>query len=245
VVEVFQVLELGNHDPIINFYNFFNGGKVLKKMRKMLTIILVVFVSFVLLGINIVQACVGRKITIGCYDNTEQRIICEIMGILIEERTGTKITLKVLEDSMELHRALEANEIQICVEYTGVGLMEILGIKPIKDPVEAYKKVRSEYNKNFNLIWLKTFGFSNTGKENKKLVAAGVPLFAAPVVRKDTLKKFPALSRLLNILKGKIDNKIIANLISKVEQKGKEPKEVANQFLNKLGISFSFTPGVG
>jgi osmoprotectant transport system substrate-binding protein len=209
------------------------------------TIFMAMFICVSLFKVSPAWACVGRKIFIGYCNNTEQRVICELLGILIEERTGTKVIFKEHDDTMDLHRALEANEIQIYVEYTGIGLTEILGVEPMKDPVQAYKKVKSEYNKNFNLIWLKTFGYSSTNKENEKLNAAGIPLFAAPVVRKDTLKKFPALSRLLNKLSGKIDNKVMADLVTEVEQKGKETKGVAGRFLNKLGISFSFTPGVG
>lgn len=215
------------------------------KEKRFLVICLAVMMSIVFSGLGTGWACVGRKIVIGYRDYAEQRIISEMMGILIEERTGTKVVFKVFEDTMELHRALESNEIQMYVEYTGVGLTEVLGIQPINDPAQVYKKVKSEYNRNFNLIWLKSFGFTSVNEENKDLIAAGVPLFAAPLVRKDTLKKFPALSRLLNKLKGKISNKLMAKMVSDVEDKGKKPKRVAGRLLNKLGVSFSFTPGVG
>lgn len=217
----------------------------MKKKIRFLALALVVFLSIAWGEVNVLWACVGRKIFIGHTDNTEQRVICELLGILIEERTGTKVIFKEHDDTMDLHRALEANEIQIYVEYTGIGLTEILGVEPMKDPVQVYKKVKSEYDKNFNLVWLKTFGFSSTNKDNEQLKAAGIPLLAAPVVRKDTLKKFPALPRLLNKLSGKLDNKIMADLVAEVEQKGINTKEAAGRFLNKLGISFSFTPGVG
>jgi osmoprotectant transport system substrate-binding protein len=186
------------------------------------------------------EACVGRKITIGYQNTTEQAILAELLAILIEERTGTKVILKEVEDSHEAHRALEASEIQIYIEYTGIGLSEILGEKPEKDPKKVYKRVKKAYSKNFNLIWLKTFGFNSTnGKaENKDL-----PLYPAPVVRKDTLEKFPALARLINKLNGKIDDQTMGQLIAQVEQEGKNPKEVAGSFLGKLGIAFSFTPG--
>jgi len=197
-------------------------------------------VGFILLFIvQGAEACVGRKLTIGYRDTTEQRIIAEVLAILIEERTGTKVTLKEFEDSLEAHRAIENNEIQLYIEYTGVGLTEILGEKPVKDPKQVYNTVKKAYMKNFDLIWLKTFGFVCTDEEHDH----DLPLYAAPVVRKDTLNKFPALARLINKLSNRIDNQTIKSLIDQVEKEGKKPKDVASKFLAKLGISFTFTPG--
>ena len=189
------------------------------------------------------NACVGRKLVIGYLANTEQRIMAEVMGILIEERTGTKVTLKEVEDGLEAHRALESGNIQILIEYTGLGLRDVLGSPVEKDPAKAYQLVKDAYNKNFDLIWLKEFGFSSHAKSFQNELKEGIPLNAAPVVRKDTLLKFPALSRLLNKLNGKIDNKIMGGLVAEVEKNGKAPKTVAGEFLNRMGISFSFTPG--
>ena len=190
-----------------------------------------------------VEACVGRKLVIGYKAFTEQAILAQLLAILIEERTGTKVSLKEVEDTMEAHRALEANEIQLYVEYTGLGLKEILGEKLETNPRTVYKKVKSAYKRNFNLIWLKTFGFNSKNDHYREEIKEGLPLFAAPVVRRDTLKKFPALARLINKLNGKIDDGVMNKLVARVEKDGKSPKVVAGAFLKKLGISFSFTPG--
>jgi osmoprotectant transport system substrate-binding protein len=53
----------------------------------------------------------------------------------------------------------------------------------------------------------------------------------APVVRKDTLKKFPALSRLVNKLAGVIDDAAMAELIR--ESSGKPARAVTKTFLKK------------
>ncbi len=198
-------------------------------------VLVVLFIGSPLLA-ALSEACVGRKLTIGYQDITEQAIMAELLSILIEERTGTKVVLKEIEDSQEAHRALEANDIQIFIEYTGVGLKEILGEEAGTDPKKVYKKVRKAYLKNFNLVWLKTFGFTGAVEDDED---KDLPMAAAPVVRKDTLEKFPALSRLINKLKGKIDNQTMGQLIVKVEQEGKTPKEVAGGFLSKLGIAFT------
>ncbi|MBI5787369.1 MAG: hypothetical protein HZA78_00745 [Candidatus Schekmanbacteria bacterium] len=216
---------------------FFGG----KKITALLTAL---FMFWLTCGYALpVNACVGRKITIGYKAFTEQAILAELLGILIEERTGTKVTLKEIEDTMEAHKAIEENEIQLYIEYTGVGLKEILGGKVEKNPDKVYEQVKEAYKKNFDLIWLKTFGFNTQNASYKEEMTEGYPLFAAPIVRHDTLKKFPALARLINKLNGKIDNGIMNGLISKVEKDGKPAKEVAGDFLNKLGVAFSFTPG--
>jgi osmoprotectant transport system substrate-binding protein len=52
---------------------------------------------------------------------------------------------------------------------------------------------------------------------------------AAPVVRKDTLKKFPALARLINKLGGAIDASAMQRLEAKAA--GENIAAVARQFL--------------
>ena len=60
---------------------------------------------------------------------------------------------------------------------------------------------------------------------------AGTVAEAAPVVRKDTLKKFPALARLINKLGGSIDDATMAEL-EKASADGNS-REVARNFLKK------------
>jgi len=216
---------------------------MLNKRKKITALIVGISLLLACYGAQSAKACVGRKLVVGYKAFTEQAILAELLAILIEERTGTKTSLKEIEDTMEAHRALEANEIQLYVEYTGLGLKEILGGKLEKDPRKVYKTVKTAYKKNFNLIWLKTFGFNSKNEHYKEEISEGLPLFAAPVVRHDTLKKFPALARLVNKLKGKIDNGTMDGLVAQVEKEGKPVRDVAGGFLSKLGIAFSFTPG--
>ncbi|NIQ96905.1 MAG: hypothetical protein GWN87_24035, partial [Desulfuromonadales bacterium] len=89
-----------------------------------------------------------------------------------------------------------------------------------------YKAVKATYNEELNLVWLKPFGF-----ENKSVGPDGVAAEAAPVVRKDTLKKFPALARLINKLGGRIDAASISNL--ETAAKGGDSKKVAREFLRQ------------
>jgi len=218
------------------------GGYRKVQKRKKLVLAAALFAFVGMSGVNTVQACVGRTLNIAYKSFTEQHILAELLGLLIEERTGTKVVLKEFEDTMEAHKAMESNEVQLYVEYTGIGLTDILGMKPIKEPKEVFKAVRTAYEKNFNFIWLKPFGFDSKNEDNESAISLGVPCEAAPVVRKDTLKKYPALARLLNKLNRKMDEEIMGEMVTQVDS-GKKIKEVAGEFLAKVGISFSFSPG--
>src|SRR5207237_8690541 len=48
------------------------------------------------------------------------------------------------------------------VEYTGTALSGILKKNPQQDPAAVYRVVKDEYEKQFQLRWLKPLGFNNT-----------------------------------------------------------------------------------
>ncbi|MFZ5945219.1 MAG: glycine betaine ABC transporter substrate-binding protein [Bacillota bacterium] len=62
------------------------------------------------------------------------------------------------------------------------------------------------------------------------------PYFAAPVVRGDLLEKDPAVADIINKLAGKLDDTTMANLNFEVDEKKKEPVDVARQFLKDNGL---------
>jgi len=62
------------------------------------------------------------------------------------------------------------------------------------------------------------------------------PYYAAPVIRSDTLKKYPGLEEILNKLAGIIDNEAMAQLNYEVDEKGRQAAEVAKEFLQKHGL---------
>jgi len=62
------------------------------------------------------------------------------------------------------------------------------------------------------------------------------PYFAAPVVRQDTLTKYPEISQTLNKLAGKIDDQRMAALNAEVTEQKKEANEVARAYLKSQGL---------
>jgi osmoprotectant transport system permease protein len=70
-------------------------------------------------------------------------------------------------------------------------------------------------------------------KDDKKFFP---PYYAVPVVREDTLKKYPELEGVLNELEGKISEKDMAEMNAKVDLDKKDPREVAKAFLESKGL---------
>ena len=97
-------------------------------------------------------------------------------------------------------------------------LQEVLKQPVPATPDAAYQAAKERYNQELNLIWLVPFGFTDAQHGQ-----------AAPVARKDTLKKFPALARLLNKLGGTIDAAAMQKL--EAETRSKPAPEVARAFL--------------
>lgn len=59
------------------------------------------------------------------------------------------------------------------------------------------------------------------------------PYYAVPLVREDTLEKYPELEEILNKLSGKIDEETMIELNYQVDEEGKTPEKVAHDFLVK------------
>lgn len=62
------------------------------------------------------------------------------------------------------------------------------------------------------------------------------PYYAAPIVRDDTLKKYPELKDVLNSLGGKIDDETMRDLNYQVDNEKKSVESVAESFLKENGL---------
>lgn len=173
-----------------------------------------------------VSACVGKTLLVGVLDTPQQQVLANMLAILIGERTGTTVKVVPAASHAAAHEALLRADLDMYVEYTGIGQVQILGGAPIAEQAALYKAVKERYNQELNLIWLDPFGFTD-----QKQAPAGTVAEAAPVVRKDTLKKFPALARLINKLGGTIDLATMQKL--EAAAKDGNAREVARKFLKE------------
>lgn len=187
-------------------------------------LVLLMLVGLPLVMTGQAQSCVGKSLLIGSSGTVQQDVLAEILAMLISERTGTTAKVVRLDSPSASHNALLKADLDMLVEYTGNGQVEVLKGPQIADPQQLFDAVKSRYNEELNLVWLQPFGF-----DEPRAVKIPIPAQAAPVVRKDTLKKFPALARLLNKLGGLID----ASTMQKLEASAKAgtARDVARSFL--------------
>jgi len=168
-------------------------------------------------------ACVGKTLVIGSKGTLQQDILAEILSTLISERTGTTVKIVRFDSTAATHEALMKADLDMYVEYTGVAQGEILK-QPVADSQALYESVKSAYNRDLNLVWLKPLGFSEPSSVVDNALSE-----AAPVVRKDTLKKFPALARLIDKLGGAISQEAMVELEKRAA--GGNLREVVREFL--------------
>lgn len=105
----------------------------------------------------------GKTIRIGSKNFTEQMVLGELMAQMIEEHTDLAVDRRFnLGGTMICHEALSAGEIDLYAEYTGTGLVTVLKQPVESDADNVYSIVRKAYRKEFQIEWLKPFGFNNT-----------------------------------------------------------------------------------
>lgn len=132
-------------------------------MKKIILLVMILILSVSLVGCSSTASVNSDKIVIGGKNFTEQDILVYIMRDLIEAKTNLKVEVKpYLGGTNVVAQALERGDLDLYAEYTGTGLMNILGEKVINDPEVAYQKVKQLYKDKKQLIWLKPFGFNNT-----------------------------------------------------------------------------------
>ena len=171
-----------------------------------------------------VGACVGKTLAVGAAGSVQQEILAQILSILISERTGTTVKVVKFDDLSSAHQALIKADLDMVIDYTGIGQVQVLKAPPIADPQALYQAVKAGYNQTLNLVWLDPLGF-----DEPQFASAGMAAQAAPVVRKDTLKKFPALARLINKLGGALTLDAMKSLEAQAAKQ--DPAVVARDFL--------------
>lgn len=94
----------------------------------------------------------------------ESRILAELMAQLLEARTDLQVERKLgLGGTMVCFQAMRSGDLDIYPEYTGTGLVTVLGIDlPQADPLRTYLAVSREFREKFRLVWLEPWGFNNT-----------------------------------------------------------------------------------
>lgn len=171
---------------------------------------------------NGAEACVGKVLSIGAMNAQHDRLLAEMVSVLINERTGTTVTVKFFNTSRELYAAVEKNEIGILIENTDRAI-EIAGRPTNKKDEKAYAVLKEEFKNKYNLVWLQPAGSPlSPGGSSRNLYL--------PVITLEVMNNFPALPRVLNKLAGIMNDEGYKNMIRTVES-GERPAKAARDFL--------------
>lgn len=123
-----------------------------------------------LLGAILFFACISppsasanSTIIVGSKNFLENRLLAEMFAQLIEAQTTLTVERRLgLAGTQICFQALTTGGIDLYPEYTGTGLVTILGEPAMRDPSAVLNRVRSEFRKRWNLWWLAPLGFDNS-----------------------------------------------------------------------------------
>jgi osmoprotectant transport system substrate-binding protein len=127
-------------------------------MRRLFALVLVVTLAFL-------TSCHAPKpqIVIGSKFFTEQIVLAELLAQHIEARTGIHVARKTnLGGTLLVHKAMQAGQVDLYVEYTGTALNAVLNESPTRDSSAVYQRVKQLYGQRFNFEVTEPLGFENT-----------------------------------------------------------------------------------
>ena len=93
------------------------------------------------------------SVIVGSKDFTENEIVAEIYALALED-AGFTVERKMNIAGSVVHTSITSAEIDIYPEYTGTGLITILGMEALTDQDAVYNSVKEAYNERFNITWL-------------------------------------------------------------------------------------------
>jgi len=103
-----------------------------------------------------------RPIVVASKPFGESYLLAEMFSQLLEAR-GFRVSRRPGLGATEIaFQALRTNAIDVYPEYTGTGLLAILGERPSADPRQVYRQVAREFREQFGVHWLPPLGFQNT-----------------------------------------------------------------------------------
>ncbi len=122
------------------------------------------FLLFLLAAVAAAAQTPSDKIAVGSKNFTENTLLAEVMAQLIEGNTDLEVERKTsLGGTLVAFTALREGEVDLYPEYTGTGWSAVLKREDrATDSLTTYLHVADEYQKRFDVSWLRPFGFSNS-----------------------------------------------------------------------------------
>ena len=108
-------------------------------------------------------AWASDTIVVGSKNFMESRLLAEMFAQLIEARTKLTVTRRLgLAGTQVCFEALKTGGIDLYPEYTGTGLVTILGEPPMNEPTAVLNRVRAQFLEKWNIWWIAPLGFDNS-----------------------------------------------------------------------------------
>ncbi|MFP7300024.1 glycine betaine ABC transporter substrate-binding protein [Neobacillus niacini] len=140
-----------------------SASKTSKKVKRFVIAFTSVFVIAAGAFTVYSKANAADKIVVGSKNFTEQLILGNMLADIIESKTDIEVERKMnLGGSQVAFSAIKTGNVDMYVEYTGTGLVNILNQSPESDPDKVYNYVKKEFKEKFNIDMLKPLGFNNT-----------------------------------------------------------------------------------
>ena len=90
-------------------------------------------------------------------------VLAELLAQHIEARTGIHVERKTnLGGTLLVHKAMQAGQVDLYVEYTGTALNAVLNEKPSGDSAAVLHRVQQQYGERFHFTVTEPLGFENT-----------------------------------------------------------------------------------
>ena len=99
-----------------------------------------------------------NEIIIGTKNHVENKLLANMISILIEENSDLKVSIKHLDGTFVCFQALLSSDIDLYVEFTATAYLAILKEKLQKNQ-NLYQIVKKEFLEKFDIVWLDAFGF--------------------------------------------------------------------------------------
>jgi osmoprotectant transport system permease protein len=119
-------------------------------------------IAALMIMLGVAGASPARPVVVASKPFGESYLLAEMFAQLLEAR-GVQVDRRPGLGATEIaFRALRTNAIDVYPEYTGTGLLAILGEPPVASASAAYQRVSSEFLSRFGARWLPPLGFQNT-----------------------------------------------------------------------------------
>ncbi len=119
--------------------------------------------ALLLVATPALAAGAADRIVVGSKNFEESRLLGEIFAQLVESRTGLQVERRLgLAGTQVCFEALKSGAIDVYPEYTGTGLVSILGEEAKEGSAGTLNRVRREFLSRWDLWWISPLGFENS-----------------------------------------------------------------------------------